>query len=120
VDEEVDVERLVLAERVEPCRGQVRAQCHVRLVDGLETTDRRSVERQGLIRVERLGRDREVLHHAGQVAKTNVYELDVVVGDVPRHLFGVVEHQSSSTRRQARAIVFAGSGLLPGGHWPRR
>ena len=47
VDEEVDDQRLGVAERVEVRRGRVGEQRHVRLVDGLEAADRRAVERSG-------------------------------------------------------------------------
>ena len=49
VHEEVDVERLVLAERVEPRGGRVGEQRHVGLVDGLEAADGRAVERGAVL-----------------------------------------------------------------------
>ena len=49
VHEEVDVERLVLAERVQPRGGGVGEQRHVGLVDGLEAADGRAVERDAVL-----------------------------------------------------------------------
>src|SRR5690606_14206134 len=92
-----DVQRLVAPERVDPGGGQVRAQRHVRLVDGLETTDRGSVEGQLLVGVERLSRHREVLHHAREVAEADVDELDVLVRDELLGLVGVLEHPAPPT-----------------------
>ena len=65
---------------------------HVRLVDGLEAADRRTVERLAVgeeVLVERLGRDVEVLHDTGQVAEADVDELDALVLDVGRSSSGL-------------------------------
>ena len=43
--------------------------------------------------VEGLGRAREVLHDAGQVAEADVDELDALVLDVPQDLSAVGEHR---------------------------
>ncbi len=96
LDEEVDVEVLLLAERVEPGGGEVGDQGHVGLVDGLEAADRRAVEHQGLGRVERRRGYGEVLQNAWQVAEADIDELHVVVLDELLHFGGVVEHPSSS------------------------
>ena len=40
-------------------------------------------------------RDREVLHHAGQVAEADVDHLDALVLDVLEQLVAVLEHSSS-------------------------
>jgi hypothetical protein len=95
VHEEVDVERLVLAERVEARGRRVREQSHVGLVDRLETADRGAVEGDAVVEevlVDRRGRDGEVLHDAGKVAEPDVDVLDTLVRDVAQELFGVVEH----------------------------
>ncbi len=97
VDEEVDVDGLVAAERVDTGGRQVCAQRHVGLVDGLEAADRGAVEGELLVRVEDGCRDGEVLHHTGQVAEPDVDELDVFVGDVLLHVVGVLEHPTPPT-----------------------
>lgn len=97
VDEEVDVQRLVTAERVQAGRGDVGTQSHVGLVDGLEAADRGAVEGELLRRVERPRRDGEVLHHTRQVAEADVDELDVVLLDVLLHFVGVLEHPTPPT-----------------------
>lgn len=97
VDEEVDVDRLVAAEGVDARGGQVGAERHVGLVDGLEAADRGTVERELLGRVEGLGRDREVLHHTRQVTEADIDELDVLVRDVLLGLVGVLEHPAPPT-----------------------
>ena len=104
VDEEVDVQRLVRAERVEEGAAGVGQQQHVRLVDRLEPADRGAVEAQAVgerVLAERRRRDGEVLHDAGQVAEAHVDVLDVVVADVRGDLVGTVEHRSSGIGRTA-------------------
>ncbi len=82
VHEAVDVQRLVLAERIDHRRVGIGDQEHVGLLDLLEPTDRRTVEPVALLEVvlgQLVGRDREVLHQARQVAEAKVDELDAVV-----------------------------------------
>ena len=84
VHEEVHVQRLGCAERVDACGLGVRQQHHVGLVDGLEPANRRAVERQAVLEdavVERRRRDGEVLDHTGQVAEPNVDVFDLLVLD---------------------------------------
>jgi hypothetical protein len=97
VDEEVDVDRLVAAEGVDARGGQVGAERHVGLVDGLEAADGGAVEGQFLGRVEGLRRQREVLHHTRQVTEADVDELDVFVLDELLGLVGVLEHPAPPT-----------------------
>ena len=94
VHEEVDVERLVLAERVQQRGGGVGEQRHVGLVDRLEAADGRAVERDAVFQDVgcRGGGDGEVLHHAGKVAEADVEILDLLVRDEFENLFGVAEH----------------------------
>src|SRR5690606_35206067 len=74
-------------------------------VDGLETTDRGSVEGQLLVGVERLSRHREVLHHAREVAEADVDELDVLVRDELLGLVGVLEHPAPPTPDRCAGVV---------------
>ena len=77
-DVAVHDERLPAPERVEVGGGGVGHQHHVALLDLLEAADRRAVERVPVLElplVEHRGRDRHVLHHAGQVAEPEVDEL---------------------------------------------
>ena len=116
VDEEVDVQRLVRAERVDERAVGVGQQQHVRLVDRLEAADRRAVEAQAVgerVLAERRRRDGEVLHDAGQVAEADVDELDVVVADVGGDLVGTGEHRSSGSGRTARDASYE-RGVAPG------
>ena len=110
VDEEVDVQRLGLAERVEVRRRRVREQRHVGLVDRLEAADRGAVEAEAVVEdalVERRHRHREVLHDAGQVAEADVDHLDALVLDELEQLIAVVEHSVPPRRRPARVQVAA-------------
>ena len=80
VHEEVEVQRLGGAERVDLGGVEVGQQHHVGLVDRLEAANRRAVEGQAVLEhavVERRGRDREVLHDTGQIAEPDVDVLDV-------------------------------------------
>jgi len=97
-DVEVDVEGLLGAERVDVGRVEVGHQLHVRLVDGLEATDRGSVEHLAVgeeVVSHRLRRDVEVLHHAGKVTEPDVDELHVLLGDEGENLICVFEHPSA-------------------------
>ena len=94
-DREVDDERLFLAVRVDERRLEVRHELHVRLVDRLETADGRAVEHLALfdrVGVEALGRDVEVLHDPGEVAESDVDELDILVLDEFQSLVSGLEH----------------------------
>ena len=95
VDEEVDVQRLRLAEGVDVGGGRVGEQRHVRLVDLLEARDRRAVEVEPLLEdlaAEGAGWDGEVLHHAGQVAEANIDRLNALLLDVGQEIIGACEH----------------------------
>ncbi|GAA2929005.1 hypothetical protein GCM10020221_26030 [Streptomyces thioluteus] len=93
--------------------GKVGAQGHVGLVDGLEAADRRAVEGQLLGRVERLRGDREVLHHARQVAETDIDELDVLVLDELLGVVAVLEHPTLLARPPAVGDCFGGAAADP-------
>ncbi len=85
VHEEVEVQRLGGAERVDARGLGVGQQHHVGLVDRLEAAHRRAVERQAVLEhalVERRRRDREVLDDAGQIAEPDVDVLDFLVLDL--------------------------------------
>ena len=74
----------VLAERIEHRGVRIRDQEHVRLLDLLETADRRTVESETVLEHvlgELVRRNREVLHQSRQVAEPNVDDLDVAVLD---------------------------------------
>ncbi|RAO49019.1 hypothetical protein GAR06_01390 [Micromonospora saelicesensis] len=117
VDEEVQRERLLRAERVDERGGDIREQEHVRLVDRLETADRRTVEREAVgeeVVVDGLDRQIEVLHHAGQVTETNVDELHVLVLEVSQQFLGIGEHTSSwHVHGVARLLATLGPGGCP-------
>ena len=120
VDEEVQREGLLRAERVDEGGGDVRQQEHVGLVDGLEPADRGAVEGEAVGEhavVERLDRQVEVLHHAGQVTETYVDELHVLVGEVSQEFLGIGEHTSSW---QASLILATSRGRTARGHGPYR
>ena len=96
MDEEAQVHRLGLAERVDPRGCRVRQQHHVRLVDRLEAPHRRSVEGQAVLEhrlVECRRRDREVLHDAGQVAEADVDVLDALFLDALEKFFFAAIHR---------------------------
>ena len=82
VHEAVQVQRLVLAERVHDGGRRVREKNHVRFVDLLEAADGRAVEAESLAEAvlgQSVSGDREVLHEAGQVAEPEVDDLDPLV-----------------------------------------
>ena len=94
VDEEGHVQRLVLPERVNVGGRGIREQEHVRLVDRLESADRRTVERQAVFEsgsAEIRHRKREVLHDARQIAEAGVDEFDFVIADIPQNLVLITE-----------------------------
>ena len=98
MDEEIDAKGLRNAERVQVGRRGIWKQGHVRLVNLLEATDRRTVEVDSILEVlgaERAHRDGEVLHDAGQVAEADVDELDALILDVGQQVVGSLEHLSS-------------------------
>jgi hypothetical protein len=99
VHEEVDVERLVLAERVEHGAGGVGQQEHVRLVDGLETADRRAVEHEAVgedVRAEVLDREGEVVRRPRQVGEPDIDELHPFVPNELQDVVGGVKHSRTS------------------------
>ena len=74
-------QRLPPAERIEVRGVRIRDEHHVALLDLLEAAHRRAVERVAVLElplVEHVGRDRHVLHHAGQVAEAQVDELHLL------------------------------------------
>lgn len=80
--EEVQVQRLGLAEQVDLGRGRVRQEQHVGFVNGLESANGRAVEGQAVLEdalVEKRNRDCEVLHDAGQVTEPDVDKFDFLV-----------------------------------------
>ena len=84
MNEELDIERLLDAERVELCRGRVRQEGHVRLVDGGKTADGGTIEgeaRLGSVFSKLGGRNGEVILGAGDVSETHVDETYVLVLD---------------------------------------
>src|SRR5690606_3122479 len=94
VHEEVQVQRLGGAERIQLRGAVVGQQQHVRLVDRLETTHGGTVERQpflGQVGGERLRRDGEVLLNTGKIAEADVDVFDVLIGDVFDDLVGRAE-----------------------------
>jgi len=105
----VDVERLVLTEGVDIGHVGVREQEHVGLLDLLESAYRRSVETEALgelVLGQFVGRDGEVLSHAGQIGEPNIDDLDTLVLDQLHNLrWGPLDHLSSSPTRVARALA---------------
>ena len=82
VHEAVEVQGLVLAEGVDDGGGGVREQEHVRLLDLLEPADGGAVEAEAVhegVLGQLVGRHREVLHQAGEVAESDVDDLDSLV-----------------------------------------
>ena len=80
----VDVQRGVLAERIEHRGVRIGDQEHVRLLDLLEAADRRAVEAEAVLEHvlgELVRRHREVLHQTRKVAEPHVDDLDVAVLD---------------------------------------
>ena len=83
-DVHVDVQRHVLAERVEHGGVGIGDQEHVGLLDLLEAADRRTVESETVLEDvlrQLVSRHREVLHQTREVTEPNVDDLDVVVLD---------------------------------------
>ncbi len=86
VDEAVDIEGLVIAERVDHRGRRVRQEDHVGLVDLLEAADRRSVEAVSLahrILGQLVNRNRKVLHETGQIAEPEIDDLHTLVSCEP-------------------------------------
>ena len=82
--EAVDVERGVLAERVDDRRCRVGDQEHVGFLDLLESADRRTVETQAVLEhllLQLVRGDREVLHQPRKVTEPNVDDIDAGVLD---------------------------------------
>jgi hypothetical protein len=100
--ETVEVQRLVLPERVQDGRGRIREQKHVRLLDLLEATDGRPVEAEPLdehVLGQLVSRHGEMLHETRQVAKADVDYLDAFVPHKLDDLSsGTVLHDSSLVR----------------------
>ena len=87
--EAVEVQRRVLAERIEDRGVRVRDQEHVGFLDLLEAADRRAVEAVTVLEAvlgELVDGHREVLHHARQVTETQVDELGSAVLREPEHV----------------------------------
>ena len=106
--EAVDVQRLVLRERVDHRGVGIGDQEHVRLLDLLEAADRRAVEAEAVLEDvlgQLVGRDREVLHEPGQVAEADVDDVDALVR----------EHASGRHWESPRLTAFLGDdGSGPG------
>ena len=118
VHEEVDVQRLGGAERVDLRGVRVGQQHHVGLVNGLEPTDRRTVERDTVVEVRLVERRRwngEVLDDAGQIAEPDVDVLDLLVGnqfdDVVGGCFG--HCRRSPSRYQTRGLTLGSRCCTP-------
>ncbi len=98
VDEEVHDEGLVLTERVQHGGRRVGQQQHVRLVDGLEPADRRSVEHETVSEdagAKVFHGEGEVVRRAGQVGKPDVDELHPFVPYELQDVVGGAEHPTS-------------------------
>jgi hypothetical protein len=81
-DKAVDLERGHLAERVHHRGRWIRHQQHVGFMDRLKATDRGAVEavaRQEAFLRELLDRNGEVLHQPGEVAESQVDDLDATL-----------------------------------------
>ena len=94
VDEELDVQGLRLAERIDASGREVRQQVHVGLFDGSEAADGGAVECEAFlynIFVERVSRDGEVLLLTRDIGESDVDELNVVILDVLDDFFGSLE-----------------------------
>ena len=71
-----------VGKRVKECRFRIGNRQHVRLVDGLETTDARSVEADTVLKnlfAELVRRNREMLPQSGHIAELEIDDLDLVV-----------------------------------------
>jgi hypothetical protein len=105
-DETAQDQRGVLRERVEHGGGRVGEQEHVRLLDLLETPDRRAVEPEPLL--ERLlgqlrGRHREVLHQPRQVREAQIDDLDPAVPDQAENVADRIRHAEGLLRIRGEA-----------------
>ena len=83
-DGEGHVERLVLAERVDECGGDIRHQLHIGLVDRLEALDGGTIERHAVgecILEELAGGNREVLLNADEIGEANGDVLNALLVD---------------------------------------
>ena len=82
VDEELDVQGLGRAERIDMCGGWIRQQGHVGLIDGGESADRGAVESEaafGIFYGELFCWDGKVVLGAWDVRKADIDELYVLV-----------------------------------------
>ena len=82
VHEAVQIERLVLAERVDHRRRRIGQQDHVGLVDLLKPADGGAVEAVALgerLLGQRVRRDGEVLHQSRKITKPEIDDLDPLV-----------------------------------------
>ena len=89
--EAVDVQGLVLAERVDDSGVGVGHEEHVRLLDLLEAPDRRAVEAEAVLERpcgQLVGRNGKVLHKPRQVAEAEVDDLDPLLLDQRQDLLG--------------------------------
>ena len=101
VDEELHVQRLGATEGINISRRDVRVKIHVGFVNGCESDDRRTVEGEaflGCLLSEGMSRDGHALLGAGNVGKSHVDILDVVVLDVLDDIFGCLEGHGFSSR----------------------
>ncbi|MCY1522735.1 hypothetical protein D9M68_576010 [compost metagenome] len=107
-------QRRNLADRIDEGGGRVRLQQHVRLVDFLESADRRAVEADTVLE-QLLGQlrqaDGKVLPQPRQVGELQVDDLDVMRADELDHLAGVLQRG-----RLVAAGLDAGDGGFLGGH----
>src|SRR6516165_6464544 len=71
-----------IGKRIEKRRFRIRDQQHVRLVDGLESADARSVEADTVLEnvfAELVGGDGEMLPQSGHIAELKIDDLDLIV-----------------------------------------
>ena len=101
MDEELHVQRLRFAERIELGRRQVWHEGHVGFVDSGESSDGRTIESESFVDdvfIESIGWNGEVLLDAGDIREANVDELDVVIFDVCGDIFSISESHCDSSQ----------------------
>ena len=93
----IDHQGLRRTEGIDECAGDIGHELHIRLMDGLEPTNRRAVEHQAIregTHVRRCGHV-EVLHHSGKVDEANINKLDVLILHELQGLVGIAKHDTS-------------------------
>src|SRR6516165_2083731 len=107
-----------IGKRIEKGRFRIGDQQHVRLVDGLESADARSVEADTVFKnvfAELVGGDREMLPQSGHIAELKIDDLDLVVLCKFHNIAGSFDGHGYFLREGEQHRILSGVSLPPSG-----